>query len=309
MQAQTIFKAFTLVLLMTVMININIKASENTTNDYKENPITTFNSTNSKEVVFKTPQGLKNESSKLEYKVNIATPSNSLWNLVDQQESSSQFNPKIVKKDDSNFLSFVATNQFPTNTIRIAIDQIEVVDIDNRFVRIPNIKTEATNDYVYVSKANLIRNYKPTSEEIANYNTDKPSTIYLNNQSNRYSAQNPTDKNYQIAMIQEKVGDNDWNYAKHLNINLTANSPLNLEEADKLIKESKFDNENYQLVAPVVSSTNNTPTNNNNTSSNPTPSSTPEFVGIGNNFNIVPWIATIAGFGILNFGIRQYFKK
>lgn len=273
------------------------------------------NNTNNQEIIFKTPDSLKNESSKLEYKSTVALPTDNSWNIVNQQEPTSQFTPKVVKKDDSNFLSILSTNQFPTNSVRVVIDKIETVDVDSRFYRIPNIKTESINDYVYVTKTNTTLNYKPSAQEIADYNSTKSNTIYLTNIDGKYTAAKPEDKVYQVATIQEKVGENDWAFGKQLAINLSSNSISNQQEADNIVRKSNFDNQDYTIKAPTTDvSTNSTPagsTGSANTSpSASTAMSLPSLPSIsGSENNIIPWIATIAGFGILNLGIRQYFKK
>jgi hypothetical protein len=273
------------------------------------------NNTNNQEIIFKTPDSLKNESSKLEYKSTVALPSDNSWNLVNQQEPTSQFTPKVIKKDDSNFLSVLSTNQFPANTVRVVIDKIETVDVDSRFYRIPNIKTESINDYVYVTKNNTTLNYKPSAQEIADYNSTKSNTIYLTNIDGKYTASKPEDKVYQVATIQEKVGESDWAFGKQLAINLSSNSISNQQEADNIVRKSNFDNQDYTIKAPSGEvTTNSTPAaSTGSTSANPSAStamSLPSLPSIsGSENNIIPWIATIAGFGILNLGIRQYFKK
>jgi hypothetical protein len=319
MQVNAILKSFSLVLslalLTTCIIASTSKAESNNSEPYSQTPASTFTGTKNQELIFKTPDQYKNDTSKIEYKSSVALPTDESWKVVEQQEASSQFNTKIVKKDNNNFFSVLATNQYPSNTIRVVVDKIDIVDIDSRFYRIPNFKTEAANDYLYLSKSNTTLNYKPTAEEVKAYNGDKTSTIYLTNNNGQYSAKAPEEKEYQLAMIQEKVGDNDWNYAKQLSINLTANTPQNLEEADKLIKGSTFDNQNYQLPQPTPlasTGTNTGGSNSGNTNGNPAPQAAvplPEVGAINTDYNIIPYIATLAGFGILNLGIRQYFKK
>jgi hypothetical protein len=273
-------------------------------------PITNSNTNNTsvQEVIFKTPNQFRNDSSKLEYKSSLALPKDSSWTLSKEQESTTQFMPKVIKKDDSNFLSILSSNQFPSNTVRIMIDKIDVVDVDSRFYRIPNIKTEGINDWVYVTKANSTLNNRPTAQEAKDYNSNTATTIYLTNIDGKYTSSNPEEKNYAISMVQEKVGNNDWTFNKALCINLTSNSVANQAEADNIVKQSKFDNEEYSLKAPIASNT--------NTSSSPnasqgiTTASLPQIPNFINGVsNAAPWVATIAGFGLLNFGIMQYFKK
>ncbi len=297
--------AYTLLILPLIATTIYAESTDQSNYTAPNNP--TFENTNkSQEIIFKTPETLKTDSSKLEYKAQVGLPQNNSWNVVSQQESTSQFNPKILKKDESNFLSILATNQFPTQTLRVVIDKIDLVDIDSKFFRIPNFRTEATNDYVYLPKSTTQLVYRPTAEEVKSYDPNNTSTIYLSESNGKYVMDNPTEKEYQVAMIQEKVGTNDWNFAKQLQVNLTANSPENVAEADTIVKGSNFDNQNAQLVAPVATTAPTTdlpqaPTVN---PSNPTISNP-----LKSDFNIIPYIATIAGFGILNLGIRQFFKK
>ena len=311
MQVNNFIKAFSLVLLASCAIATFANAGSNIDNVYVETPKSTFTDTKNQEVIFKTPDTLKNDTSKLEYKSTVALPTDASWKLVEQQESNSQFNPKIIKKDDSNFLSIVSTNQFPANTARVIIDKIEVVDVDSRFYRIPNIKTEATNDYLYIPKSTTILAYKPTADDIKNYNPDNTNNIYLYETEGRYTTQAPQEKEYAIALLTEKVGNNDWTYPRQLSVTLTANSPENIAEADRIVKGSTYDNQNYQLTAPapivVPGASSSTPALQ-FPSSTPT-SSLPTIGSMNGDNNIVPWIATLLGFGILNIGIRQFFKK
>jgi hypothetical protein len=308
MQVNKILRVFAYVLLISPLIATTIFAESTNQSNYIAPNTPSFDSTKSQEIIFKTPESLKTDSSKLEYKAQVGLPENNAWNLVSQQESTSQFNPKLIKKDDSNFLSILATNQFPTQTIRVVIDKIDLVDIDSRFYRIPNFRTEAVNDYVYLPKSTTQLVYKPTTEEVKNYDPNNTSTIYLTNSNGRYTLENPTEKEYQVAMIQEKVGTNDWNFAKQLQVNLTASTPENVNEADTIVKGSNFDNQNAQLVAPVVETAKGAGNNNPSAPSVSTPNPTITNP-ISSDFNIIPYIATLAGFGILNLGIRQYFKK
>ena len=297
-------------LFTSMIVTTSYASSNDTTNSYQAPQTPSFETTKPQEIIFKTPETLKNDSSKLEYKATIALPENNSWSLQAQQEASSQFSPKVIKKDDSNFLQVLSTNQFPAQTMRVVIDKIDLVDIDSRFFRIPNFRTEATNDYVYLPKSTTQITYKPTAEEIKAYDPNNTSTVYIENQDGKFLTSNPQEKEYQVAIIQEKVGLNDWAFAKPLQLNLTASTPENLVEADNIVKSSNFDNQNSQLVAPVATVA----------GSQETPSTNPDVIGnkqpivsavnqTGNGFNILPYIATLAGFGILNYGIRQYFKK
>lgn len=317
MQVNNIFKTISFVLLASCAVASIAHAGSNIDNGYVETPKSTFSDTKNQEVIFKTPDTLKNDTSKLEYKSTVALPTDASWKLVEKQESNSQFNPKIIKKDDSNFLSILSTNQFPANTVRVVVDKIEVVDVDSRFYRIPNIKTEATNDYLYIPKSTTILAYKPTAEDIKNYNPDNTNNIYLSEVDGKYSNQTPQDKEYAIAMLEEKVGNNDWTYPKQLSVTLTANTPENIAEADRIVKGSTYDNQNYQLTAPAPA-----PVVTPGSSSTSTPSSSmslpnvslpgvsaPTLGALNGDNNIVPWIATLLGFGLLNLGIRQFFKK
>jgi hypothetical protein len=316
MQVNNIIKTFSFVLLASCAFASIANAGSNIDNGYVETPKSTFTDTKNQEVIFKTPDSLKNDTSKLEYKSTVALPTDASWKLVEQQESNSQFNPKIIKKDDNNFLSVVSTNQFPANTVRVVIDKIDVVDVDSRFYRIPNIKTEATNDYLYIPKSTTILAYKPSADDIKNYNPDNTNNIYLSEVDGKYTNQTPQEKEYAIAMLTEKVGNNDWTYPKQLSVTLTANSPENIAEADRIVKGSTYDNQNYQLTAPaptVVPGSSSSSTPGSSSSSQPGVSlpsvSTPTIGGFNGDNNIIPWIATILGFGILNLGIRQFFKK
>jgi hypothetical protein len=308
MRVNKILRVFAYILLISPLIATTIFAESTNQSNYTSPNTPSFDNTKSQEIIFKTPESLKTDASKLEYKAQVGLPENNAWNLVSQQESTSQFNPKLIKKDDSNYLSILATNQFPTQTIRVVIDKIDLVDIDARFYRIPNFRTEAVNDYVYLPKSTTQLVYKPTAEEVKSYDPNNTSTIYLTNSNGRYTLENPSEKEYQVAMIQEKIGTNDWNFAKQLQVNLTASTPENVTEADTIVKGSNFDNQNAQLVAPAVETAKgNTP----NTPSAPTVATpNPTITNpLSSDFNIIPLIATLAGFGILNLGIRQYFKK
>ncbi|MGL4758018.1 MAG: hypothetical protein ACRCXZ_01670 [Patescibacteria group bacterium] len=312
-------RVFAYSLLLSTLIVTTSYASSNSTNSDIYTPPSgpSFDSTKSQEVIFKTPSGLMNDSSKESYKASVALPENNAWTLQQQQESNSQFTPKIIKKDDSNFLSILSTNQFPTQTIRVVIDKIDLVDVDSRFYRIPNIKTEATNDYVYLPKSTTQLAYKPSADEIKSYDPNNTSTIYLSNKDGQYSLANPEDKEYQVAMIQEKVGSNDWAFSKPLQLNLTASTPENTQEADKIVKNSNFDNQNSQLVAPISTTTPKQEGGENKDGTTDNGSKSPDqqannkqpSTGSVGGLNILPYIATLAGFGVLNLGIRQYFKK
>jgi hypothetical protein len=313
MQVNNIFKTFTFVLLASCAVASIAHAGSNIDNGYVETPKSTFTDTKNQEVIFKTPDTLKNDTSKLEYKSTVALPTDASWTLVDQQESNSQFNPKIIKKDDNNFLSIVSTNQFPANTVRVVIDKIEVVDVDSRFYRIPNIKTEATNDYLYIPKSTTILAYKPSADDIKNYNPDNTNNIYLTETDGKYVTSAPSDKEYAIAMLEEKVGNNDWTYPKQLSVTLTANTPENIAEADRIVKGSTYDNQNYQLTAPAPTvapgSSSSTPGSSSTPNSSLPSVSTPTIGSMNADAWWIPWIATLLGFGILNLGIRQFFKK
>ena len=218
-------------------------------------------------------------------------------------ESSSEPTARIIKKNDKTFISILESNLYPKNTSKIVFDIIDVIDVNQNFYRIPNIKTPATNDYTYIDKKNTIINYKPDQEEIKNFNKEKTNIIFFKKQDNQYVEELPEDKNYQLAMIQEKNGENNWSFSKHQVIGVTADNNQDLLEADQIIKNSKFDNQGYALNEPINTAknpSNSQPNNTSNDQNNQNPTANP---------NVLPYVITLGSFGLINLIIRQYFTR
>lgn len=300
-----IFRLILLTFIVTVWtISIQTLGSSNINDNIETSPIVTkieFNKI--EELTFKTPTKQITDNTKLEYKSTIKLPDNNSWAAITQPESSSEPTARIIKKNDKTFISILESNLYPKNTSKIVFDIIDIIDVNQNFYRIPNIKTPATNDYTYIDKKNTIINYKPDQEEIKNFNKEKTNIIFFKKQDNQYVEELPEDKNYQLAMIQEKNGENNWSFSKHQVIGVTADNNQDLLEADQIIKNSKFDNQGYALNEPINTAknpSNSQPNNTSNDQNNQNPTANP---------NVLPYVITLGSFGLINLIIRQYFTR
>jgi hypothetical protein len=238
----------------------------------------------SSDLLFRTPNDQMTPTSKMEYKASLGLDGLE-WKIANKTDQA--FTPYKIQKDSSNFLTILATNQTPRNTLGIVVDNmslLEPVEVNANLVRIKYPIGNTEGKYAYISKQNITQDYTVTKE-----NLEQKTVEGYNKQ--------PIEVNKQYPYLLTLAVDDQGNYQlpKNFAVELNSNSPEAVKEADAIIAKSNIDNQDLKLPAPtpkLISSAVDDKSKNR-----------------GFNFNIWPWIIASILFVIANYVIFNIFKK